>query len=348
MAKKAQTPNSGFQTLKNDLRQKNPQTCYVFYGEEAFLKDHYFRSLKKLLLDDLTEQFNFHYFNDESFTAEALADSVDAYPMMAERSLIQVDEIDLFKLDEAQRSRVTKILNDLPPHCCLVFTYHATEFHPDKRQKLLWEALSGHAELVEFQKQGERELCDWVARHFLNEKKQISPELCRHLVQRTGGSMSLLNGEIPKIVAYTDAAQITRQDIDAVVEPVLDAVAFDISNAVAAGDYPEALMKLRTLMQKQVEPIAVLGALGRQLRQLNIARILLNAGRGVDTLAELCGIGSYAAGITLRQARSLSDDFCRTAVLLCVQTDEQMKSGFGNAAGLLELLLLRLAQEARK
>lgn len=348
MAKKTAASNEGFATLKSDLRQKTPGRCYVFHGEENYLKEYYLRSLKKQLLDDLTEQFNFHRLTAENFSMEELTDSVEAYPMMSERSLIQVDEVNLFKLPDAERDRLAAMLSDLPEHCCLVFYYDAVPFQPDKRLKKLWTALSKAATIVDFQKQGERELADWVARHFLSAKKQITPDLCRYLVVRTGGSMSLLQSEIEKLCAYVESVQISKTDIDTVVEPVLDAVAFDISNAVSAGDYPSALRKLRTLLQKQEEPIVILAALGTQIRRLNAARILRNQGKGADSLMNLYSMGEYPARITMQQAQRLSDEFCAQAVLLCLQTDERLKTSYDEPERLLELLLLRLAQEAKR
>lgn len=347
MAAKNPSGDAGYLRLKADLRSKTPANLYVFYGEEAYLRNHHLKMLKKQLLDDLTSEFNFHRFTPESFSMEALTDSVEAYPMMAERSLIEVDELDLFRLSEGERERMTALLSDVPEYCCVVFVYETTEFKPDRRQKKLWEALSTHAVLVEFRKQGERELADWIARHFAAQKKQISPDLCRYLIDRTGGAMTLLDGEISKITAFASGSQITKGDIDAVVEPVLEAVAFDISNAIAVGNYSAALEKLQTLLQKQEEPVAITAAIGSQMRRLNTARILIDSGKGTDSLMRLCALGEYPAKLTMGQARKLTSRFCETAVLLCLQADEQMKTGFGEAGQLLELLVLRLAQEAR-
>ena len=228
-----------------------------------------------------------------------------------------------------------------------MFVYETTAFKPDKRQKKLWEAVIANGTVVEFRRQGERELADWIARHFLALGKQIAPELCRYLIVQTGGSMTLLDGEISKIAAFSDGGQITKSDIDAVVEPVLEAMVFDISNAIAAGDYGAALEKLQTLLKKQEEPIAITAAIGSQMRRLNAARSLMDNGKSTDSLMRLCGMGEYPAKLTMAQARRLSSKFCESAVLLCLQTDEQLKTGYDEPERLVELLVLRLAQEAR-
>ena len=98
----------------------------------------------------------------------------------------------------------------------------------------------------------------------------------------------------------------------------------------------------------QTDPIAVLGAIGAQLRRLFYARVILSAGGGQKELMELTGLKSYPAGLTMTAARRASEGFCRRAVELCLQTDVRMKTSYDDPERLLELLVVELAQEARR
>ena len=113
MAKKAPQSNA-LQVLKQSLKNKEPGRLYIFHGEETFLLNHYFSQLKKQLLDELTESFNFHKLNNETFDIRSFADSVENMPMMAEATLVQVDEVDIFELQEADRNKVPGLLSNLP------------------------------------------------------------------------------------------------------------------------------------------------------------------------------------------------------------------------------------------
>ena len=104
MAKKPISNN--LQNLKAQLKAKTLGRLYVFHGEETFLLNHYVTQMKKLLLDELTEAFNFTRLNNENFDMRAFLDAVEAMPMMAEATLVQVDEVDLFKLPEADRTKM--------------------------------------------------------------------------------------------------------------------------------------------------------------------------------------------------------------------------------------------------
>ncbi len=345
MAKKQEQGN-GLQELKRALKAKELDRLYFFHGEETFLLNYYLTQMKKLLLDPLTESFNFHRLNSETFDIRDFADAVENLPMMAQSTFVQVDDIDLFKLNEGDRTKMAEILSDIPDYCTVVFTYLTVSWKPDKRLKKLWEAVDKGG-IVEFAKQDQRDLIAWVSRHFSARKKRISTDLCAYLIEITGGTMTALSGEIDKICAYSGADEIRKSDIDAVTEPVLDAVVFQMTDMMSSGRYDQALLKLQQLLKMQQEPLAILGAVGGHFRRIGTARTLLDNGKNSSHLQKLCGIPDYPARKTMEAARRFRPEFCRRAAQLVLGTDYKMKTSFDDSERLLELLILQLAQEAR-
>ena len=344
MAKK-EVDRVGLQNLKHAIRQKQVQNLYFFHGDEAFLLNHYLEQMRKLLLDELTESFNYHRFNHENFDIQAFGDAVENLPMMAEHTLVQVDDVDLFKLTEDGRGKVAEILSDIPDYCTVVFVYTTLAWNPDKRLKKLWDVVST-SQIVEFAKQEARDLIPWITRHFSAKGKRISSDLCHYLMEITDGTMTSLSGEIDKICAYSGAEHIQKSDIDAVTEPVLDAVVFQITEAFGSGKYAVALEKLQQVMKMQEEPVKILGAIGMHFRRISTARTLIDNGKQVADLTNLTGMKGYAAQKTMDTARRFSPEFCRKSAELILETDRKLKTSFDDPSRLLELLILELAQEA--
>ena len=348
---KSQGPD-GVTLLKQDLKSGQYGRLYFFYGEEHYLRDYYLQQLKKKLLDGPAEEFNYHRFTQENMSLEQLADAVEAMPMMAEHSMIQVDDYDLNKLSEGDRNTLTGILSDIPDYCTVVFLYDTVELKVDGRYKKLKEAVDQGVK-VEFARQSQRELTSWIRRHFRTYGKDISDKACEYLTFVTGGTMTALGGEISKIASYASGDVVTEQDINAVVIPVLDASIFDLTDAIAEGDYDKALVKLHTILQMQEEPIPVLGAIGGQMRRLLYARAAMQAGKGEQGVAELLKAASgraphpYVLQKTIQTARRLSDQFCKRSMELLLEADRQLKGFGGDPQRILELLLLRMAQEVR-
>ena len=345
MAKK-EISSTALSDLKQALKQKELGRLYFFYGEESFLMNHYLTQVKKLLLDPLTESFNFHRLTSETFDMQSFGDAVENLPMMAESTFVQVDDVDIFKLNEGDRNKMVEILSDIPDYCTVVFTYLTVAWKPDKRLKKLWEAADRHGSMVEFAKQNHRDLIAWVTRHFASQKKRISADLCAYLIDITGGTMTALGGEIDKICAYSGAEDICKADIDAVTEPVLDAVVFQMTDLLGEGRYAQALLKLQQLLKMQQEPLAILGAVGGQFRKISAARTLMDNGKNAGHLQRLYGIPDYPARKIMEAARRFQPEFCQKAAELILETDYQMKTSFDDSERLLELLILRLAQEA--
>ena len=353
MAKEPETVNN-LPRLKAALRQKQPEQLYVFYGEEIFLLNYYLGQLKKLLIDDLTESFNYHKLTKETFSASALADILEYPPMMAERTLTVVDEVDIFALPEDDRKTLCRIFEDIPAYCTLIFTYETTPWDPGKQPKMN-ECLQKHGVVVEFAKQERSDLIDWTLRHFAAEKKTIRRELCGYLVDITGGDMTTLSGEIVKICAYSGADEIVKSDIDAVTEPMLDVVIFHMTDALSEGAYGTALRKLQQLQQKMQQEekdlkkrcTYILGMIGKHFRLIGAARILSDHGKPATELMKLCRAAKYPANKAMTTAKRVSHGYCAKAMKLILETDYKMKTGYGEPDQLLELLVLQLAQEAR-
>ena len=345
---KMKLEQNNLQLLKNQIKNKDFGRLYIFHGEESFLLHHYLDRMKNHLVDDLTESFNFHRYNNENFELQQFVDSVEGFPMMAESTFVLVDEVDIFKLPEADRTKLTEVFSDIPDWCTVAFTYETVVWKPDKRQKKLWDAISSQGLIVEFEKQNQRDLIAWVSKHFLNQGKRISNDLCAYLIDITGGTMTALAGEIRKIVSYSGAEEIKKSDIDAVTEPVLDAVVFQMTDLLGEGRYSQALEKLQQLLKMQQEPLAILGGIGGHFRRISAARTLLDHGKTSADLAKLCGLQDYAARKSMDAARKFRPEFCAKAAELVLETDRKIKTSFDDPDRLLELLILQLAQEARR
>lgn len=245
------TPNKGYQKLKSDLSAGNIGQVYIFYGEESYLREYYLGEIKKKLVPAGFEEFNYHRLSGKTLTMQELNEAVEAMPMMAERTLVVVTDCDLFKLPEEQRTALIALLNDFPPYCCLVFVYDLIEYKPSKTYKKLYEALDKNAQSVKFEAQERSDLINWIARRFRALGKGIDAQTAEHLIFTCGALMTGLVPEIEKIGAYAKGKNITTDDINAVADPVLDAVVFDMTNAITKRDYGHASELLGQLLKSR-------------------------------------------------------------------------------------------------
>ena len=345
MAEKKQQ-SSGYQKLKNDLKEGNVGQIYVFHGEESYLREYYLGELKKKLVPEGFEEFNFHKLSGKGLAMQELSDAVEAMPMMAERTLVVVTDCDLYKLSDEQRTALLTLLENFPEYCCLVFVYDQIEYKPNKTYKKLYEAISRSATEVKFVPQDKSDLINWIMRRFRALGKDIDAQTAEHLMFTCGGLMTGLVPEIEKIGTYAKGTRVTVDDINAVADPILDAVVFDMTNAVTKGDYDRAGELLGQLLKKQEEPFMILSVIGKELRKIYTARLALDGGKDKLWLMDLWGMRSdYPARLALDAAKKTTKEWCADSLKLCQKLDKRMKSEKGiDSEGEIKLLLMQLAQ----
>ena len=340
MPPKAKPDTASYQKLKKDLASGTVGKLYLFHGEETYLRDYYLNRLKELVVGGGMEEFNLHVLQGKDLTPHRLEETVDCLPMMSQRTLIVVNDYDMFKGD---KDGLTALLKDLPDYVCLVFVYDLIEYKSDARTKLAG-AIKEKGSVVPFNRQEQGDLVDWIARRFKAMDHDIGSEDAKYLIFLCGDLMHTLISEIGKIGAYASHRRVTRGDIDAVATPQLDAVVFQMTDAISAGDFDKAASVLGDLYHMQEAPIKLLAVLGKQLRQIYTARLAIENKKGSRYLMELWGMRSaYPAERLMQSARRFSLAWCRRAVIRCGETDLAMKSTGADGEELLTGLLMELA-----
>ena len=332
----------GYQQFKDIMKSGDWGRLYIFHGEESYLIQSCRSTLRKKLVSGPTEEFNFHPFHAENWDIDEFAAAVDAIPMMAEHSLVEVSDIDLFSMKEADRNQMAAILSDIPDYCTVLFLYDAVAWKPDKRLTKLWGAIDKAGVVLEMDKQPENTLVAWIARELSRAGKTMSDRLIRYLILQTGGSMTVLSAELSKLVCYSDQHELTKNDIDDVVIPVLEAAIFDITKDIGARNFDSALERMRDLLRQDTEPIMIAAVIGRQLRQMYAAKVLSEHGKDAFSLKQLYGIPDFAAKEVYLQAKGYKKEQLRLGMQLCAETDYAMKTSISSAETLLQTMVLRL------
>ena len=88
--------HKGFTQLKAGLKAQQLQNAYIFYGEETYLRARYLQQVRQLLIPAGFEEFNDHHLSGKGLTVQTLTEVVEAMPMMAQHTLVTVEDMDLF------------------------------------------------------------------------------------------------------------------------------------------------------------------------------------------------------------------------------------------------------------
>lgn len=328
------------QRLKGD----GPKGLYLLWGKEDYLREQYLLRLREICVPEGENGFNFKRFDGPELPLQAFRAALDAMPFLADRTFIELHDIDLNKLPEAQA--YIDLLSDIPDYCTVCFVQSA-EYEPDGRMKLI-KAIREKGVELKFTQQSQGALIDWIARRFAAHGKRIDFEASQRLIFISGDLMNRLIPEIDKIAAYTQGEKVGVAEVEAVAHHIPEAQVFELTDLLAQKQYSAAMNSLAELLaENEYDPIFLLAVLGSQFRRLYCARLAVENNLGAKYVMECGGVKyDFLANKLINSARGFTKSQLKDAVLCCCEADLQMKSGGDDAREILKNTVLSIAAEA--
>lgn len=313
---------------------------WFLHGDALRLKEEAASRIVDAALDPATRDFNFDRFHADATSAEDLAAVLAMPPMMAERRVVAVHEVQ--SLVPTARKVLQAVVERPPPDLVLVVT--ATI--PDRSKAAFYRALRAKARSLEWKTPREAEIPGWLmSRARGRHGFELTRAAAQAMAAGVGDDLSLLDAELEKLAALGRP----RVDADRVRELVPSTRRVDRwawLDSVAGREYGRALGELDGLLTSD-DGVALVAAMVEQHLFVGIAvqggaslvrRALAEAGRGYL---------SWKADTYARQARRWTAAGIRSALGLLHRADRQLKSGGSDRAVLLELLLALRQVEAR-
>ena len=334
------------QELKTQLRQKAFASVYVLYGEEAYLKSFYADRICTRAVDDAMRDFNFHRFEGKGVDWQSVADAVEAFPMMSERTCVLLKDIPVDTLNEAEKGKMMAVLSDVPPTCTVVLWFDTVQVQPKKSAK--WrnflKELQSSAQLVLLDKRGRGDLVKLLRGGAEKRGCTLSADNAAYLVTLVGDDLTNLLTELEKLCAFKASGEITRADIDALAVKTVDAVVFDLSKAMFAGDAGKAFHILADLFVQKTEPVLILGALTACYVDIYRVKVAtLSGGRAEDAASVFAYKGKeFRLRNAQRDGRALSLTQVRQCLGILLECDKNLKGSGTDPRLLLETCLTQL------
>ena len=334
------------QELKQQLRQKEFASVYVLYGEEAYLKSFYADRICTRTVDSALRDFNFHRFEGKGVDWQSVADAVEAFPMMSERTCVLLKDIPVDTLGDGERDKMTAILSDVPPTCTVVLWFDTVQVQPKKSAK--WrnflKSVQPFAQVVPLDKRGRADLVKLLRGGAEKRGCTLSADNAAYLVTLVGDDLTNLLTELEKLCAYRANGEITRADIDALAVKTVDAVAFDLSKAMFTGDAGRAFSILADLFVQKTEPVLIHGALTACYVDIYRVKVAtLSGGRAEDVASVFNYKGKeFRLRNAQRDGRALSLSQVRQCLDILLECDKNLKGSGMDARLLLEKCVTQL------
>ena len=267
MPPKAEKKNNGFDRLRADLKAQTPQNVYLFYGEETYLRSYYLEELHRLLIPAGFEEFNYHRLSGKGLTVQELTEVTEAMPMMAQHTMVVVTDLDIFRLDEHQRTALMALLADFPEYCTLVLVYDLLPYKRDGKMKKLCAALDKSVCEVEFRQQERAQLLRWVKRRFAAERYSFVPAALWAEQRQKALAESKLDVGFEAFGYDIDPAAVALANANAKLAGVENRCHFEVADVATFAAKPEAIVLTNPPYGERLGTIEGAAKLARTLGQ---------------------------------------------------------------------------------
>ncbi len=230
----------GEKALYTALTKRVFDPVYFFFGEDDFLKEARTRELVDAAVDPATRDFNLELRRGSETDAEALDGLLSTPPMLAERRVVVLRDVDKLKKDA--RALLGRYLERPAPDMVLVLVAPAGA----KADKTLLDRSTA----VEFAPLTGDRLPKWVSYHATTVLgRPITSDAVTLLVEAVGPDLAQLAVELEKLASYaTDT--IDERAVAAVVGVRRGESVGDLLDAVAAKDATAALRLISGVLQQ--------------------------------------------------------------------------------------------------
>jgi DNA polymerase-3 subunit delta len=231
---------AGEKALHAALKKRVFDPVYLFHGDDDYLKDARTRELIDAAADPATRDFNLEIRRGGEIDAETLDALLSTPPMLAERRVVVIREVD--KLKKEARKLLDRYLMRPAPDTVLVLVA-PTGVKADK-------AIADRCTAVEFAPLAGDRLPKWIAYHAETAlDRRITPQAVALLQEAVGADLSQLAVELDKLASYSPDV-IDEEAVSAVVGVRRGESVGDLLDAVASRDAAAALGLVAGVLQQ--------------------------------------------------------------------------------------------------
>jgi DNA polymerase-3 subunit delta len=209
----------------------------------------------------------------------------------------------------------------------------------------LMQAARRHGTSHVFAKPAGAQLTDWVTRRARAQKRRITPEAARMLVESLGDDLRMLASEIDKLGTYVgESGEISAENVRALTPIGRELDAFELTDALARNDRSEALTILHRLLEQGEPPLRIIGLVAYQTRSLMQVKLLSDRGMPAHQIASAAGIAPFVVEKSLRLARRFTFAQLEAAHRTLLEIDTSLKRSRMTPELALDLLVLEFGK----
>lgn len=253
-------------TLFRSLNKGDPAPVYYFYGSEDVLKDEAVRTVLEKALDPALRDFNFDQRSAAQLDAEEVHALCNTPPMLAERRVVLLSDIEGWKRKTKGRAEFLRYLQRPSAETVVIMVQGSAEQGEDKE-------LAAGAYTVRFDPLPPERARNWLLHQAGKLGLTLEAEAAEHLMRSVGSDLGALASELSKLASLPPGEPLTAERVGELVGVRHGETLWDWREALLGGQAGRAATLLTAVLaQPGVSGVKLVTTLGTALVGLGIAR----------------------------------------------------------------------------
>lgn len=334
-----------------------PTVFYLLYGEDDIAINAAVKQLRAAMGDDTEADLNTSEFDGDTTDVAEILGAARSFPFLADKRLVIVRGLishltrkGAGEMGKKALERLIDSLPELPDYTRLVLVERGNLRKDSRVVKLAQSDPRGYCKEHSVPK----DLTEWIIRRAREAyETDIDAAAAHALASVVESDLRRADNELIKLVSYVNGEHpITETEVALLTPYVAEASAFDLVDALAAGNSRTALTLIhRVLDQDPSDPgFRLFSLITRQFRLLLLTREYLSNGGSANknALAQHLGIHPYPASKLLVQSRAFSVSELEDIYRQLQKMDQDIKTGRITIGLALDLLAAGLSRQSTR
>ena len=259
-------PAQSVDNLFRSLNKGDLALVYYFHGQEDVLKDEAVRTILDQALDPSLRDFNFDQRSAAQLDAEEVNALCNTLPMLAERRVVVLREVEAWKRKTKGRAEFLRYLERPSPDTIVILVQGSAEEGEDRE-------LAAGATTVRFDPLPPERARKWLLNQAGRLGVALETDAAEHLVRSVGSDLGALQSELSKLASLPAGEPLTASRVGELVGVRHGETLWDWREALLDGQTGRAATLLPlVLAQAGVSGVKLVTAVGTALVGLGIAR----------------------------------------------------------------------------
>ncbi|MEP7227623.1 MAG: DNA polymerase III subunit delta [Gemmatimonadales bacterium] len=259
-------------TLSRSLNKGELAPVYYLYGAEDVLKDEAIKAIVDRAVDPTLRDFNFDQRSAAQLDAEEVHSLCNTLPMLADRRVVLLRDIEGWKRKTKGRAEFIKYLQRPSAETVVIMVQGSGEESEDKE-------LASGAYTVRFDPLPPERARKWLTHQAGKLGVTLEPDAAEHLMRSVGSDLGALTSELAKLASLPAGEPLTAALVGDLVGVRHGETIWDWRQAVLDGQAGRAVSLLPSILaQPGMKGVKLLTTLGTALVGLGLTRALYDRG----------------------------------------------------------------------